>query len=111
MFVIHHTNCGMEFFTNEIMRGLLASSLEPANLVDGEWQDTQGGSGSREGEFIEWLTIADQSRSVVADVERIRSHRLVPRDIAIHGYIYDVASGILNEVTEASRAGAASTGR
>src|SRR5690606_21613513 len=59
-FVIHHTNCGMEFFTNEIMRGLLASSLEPASLVDGEWQDTGSGSGSREGQYIEWLTIADQ---------------------------------------------------
>src|SRR4249920_1909663 len=22
-FVIHHTNCGMEFFTDEVMRGLL----------------------------------------------------------------------------------------
>src|SRR6201999_4402816 len=29
-FVIHHTNCGMEFFTNETMRGLLANSLETA---------------------------------------------------------------------------------
>ena len=48
-FVIHHTNCGMEFFTNEIMCGLLASSLEPASQVDGEWQDTGTGSGSREG--------------------------------------------------------------
>src|SRR5512141_1120368 len=31
-FVIHHTNCGMEFFTNEVMRGLLANSLETAAL-------------------------------------------------------------------------------
>src|ERR1700759_4085531 len=29
-FVIHHTDCGMETFTDEIMRSLLASSLEPA---------------------------------------------------------------------------------
>src|SRR5213076_1818023 len=27
-FVIHHTNCGMEFFTDEVMRGLLSNSLE-----------------------------------------------------------------------------------
>src|SRR5450432_3911596 len=27
-FVIHHSNCGMEFFTNETMTGLLAQSLE-----------------------------------------------------------------------------------
>src|SRR3954464_5185121 len=29
-FVIHHTNCGMETFSDEIMRGLLASSLKTA---------------------------------------------------------------------------------
>src|SRR5580692_7870961 len=32
-FVIHHTHCGMQFFTNEIMRGLLASSLDTAELT------------------------------------------------------------------------------
>jgi len=31
--VIHHTDCGMEFFTNEVMRGLLPSSLETAELT------------------------------------------------------------------------------
>src|ERR1051325_9188817 len=31
-FVIHHTDCGMEFFTNDVMRGLLANSLETAAL-------------------------------------------------------------------------------
>src|SRR5208337_3214453 len=29
-FVIHHTNCGMELFTDEIIRGLLAKSLSTA---------------------------------------------------------------------------------
>src|ERR1039458_8887812 len=31
-FVIHHTNCGMEFFTDQVMRDLLANSLETAEL-------------------------------------------------------------------------------
>jgi carbonic anhydrase len=110
-FVIHHTNCGMEFFTNDIMRGLLASSLESASIVGGEWKDVGRGPGSRAGQFIEWLTIRDQNQSVIDDVERIRSHPLVPHDIAIYGYIYDVASGRLNEVTDAARRGAASSVR
>ena len=38
-FVIHHTNCGMEFFTDEVMRGLLASSLETAALGDEGFYD------------------------------------------------------------------------
>src|SRR3974390_320509 len=31
-FVIHHTDCGMQFFTNDVMRKLLSSSLEKAEL-------------------------------------------------------------------------------
>ncbi len=30
--VIHHTKCGMEFFTDDVMRGLLANGLETAAL-------------------------------------------------------------------------------
>jgi len=102
-FVIHHTNCGMEFFTNEVMRELLANSLETATLTDQGFQDVGKGPGSRQGEFIEWLTIRDQEQSVRDDVERIRAHPLVPANIAIYGYVYDVKSGRMLEVLEAKR--------
>lgn len=106
-FVIHHTNCGMEFFTNDVMRGLLANSLETAALTDKGFQDVGKGPGSRAGEFIEWLTIRDQGRSVRDDVQRIREHPLVPKKIALYGYVYDVKSGRLHEVAEANRPGEA----
>ena len=51
------------------------------------------------------LTIADIARSVVEDVARIRNHPLVNNSIPIYGYIYDVKSGRLIEVPEASAAG------
>ena len=101
----------MEYFTNDIMRGLLADSLETATLADGAWKEVGKGPGSRAGEFIEWLTVKGQTQSVINDVERIRSHALVPHNIAIHGYIYDVGTGRLNEVTEATLRGAATTAR
>src|SRR6202046_5461671 len=62
-FVIHHTDCGMEFFTNDVMRGLLASSLETAELTSAGFRDVGNGPGSRAGEFIEWLTITDQKQA------------------------------------------------
>jgi len=102
-FVIHHTNCGMEFFTNEVMRGLLANSLETAALTNNGFQDVGKGPGSRSGEFIEWLTIRDQEQSVRDDVEQIRKHPLVPENIAIYGYVYDVKSGRLLEIPQAKR--------
>jgi carbonic anhydrase len=104
-FVIHHTNCGMELFTDEIMRDLLASSLKTATFDGKVWRDTGTGPGSTEGQFVDWLTIKEQSKSVAADVKRIRNHPLVPRDIPIYGYVYDVTTGRLVEVPEATVAG------
>jgi carbonic anhydrase len=106
-FVIHHTNCGMELFTDEIMRDLLASSLKTATFDGKVWRDTGTGPGSTEGQFLDWLTIKEQSKSVAADVKRIRNHPLVPRDIPIYGYVYDVTTGRLVEVPEATVAGKA----
>ena len=106
-FVIHHTECGMLFFTDEVMRGLLASSLETAELTPNGFRDVGKGPGSTEGEFIDWLTMKDNAAGVVADVGRIRSHPLIPKSIPIHGYIYDVKPGVLREVPGATAAGQA----
>jgi carbonic anhydrase len=106
-FVIHHTDCGMQFFTNDVMRGLLANSLETAALTPEGFKDVGKGPGSTAAEFIEWLTIKDQAQSVVADVTRIRTSPLVPKSIPIYGYVYDVRSGKLIEVPEATAAGRA----
>ena len=109
-FVVHHTDCGMETFTDDVMRSLLAKSLKTASLGSFGWTDSGTGTGSMEGEHIAWLTIRDQAASVLEDVRRIRSHPLVPGDIAIYGYIYDVRSGKLMEVAAASEAGKARSG-
>jgi carbonic anhydrase len=107
-FVIHHTNCGMEFFTDDIMRGLLAKSLETAALGAEGFYDVGTGPGSAEANHISWLTIADQAQSVLDDVVRIKSHPLVPKNIPVRGYIYEVTSGRLIEVPAATTAGAVS---
>lgn len=107
-FVIHHTDCGMETFTNEIMAGLLESSLDTASIDASGWHDTGDGPGSPEGRYINWLTIADNAASVVEDVKRIKAHPLVPGDVPVYGYIYDCRTGRLLEIPEATAAGRAS---
>src|SRR6202049_1713501 len=106
-FVIHHTDCGMQGFTNELMRGLLASSLETAESTPSGFRDVGRGPGSTEGEYIEWLPIHDPQQAIVADVARIRNHPLIARSIPIYGFVYDVHSGKLTEVEDASAAGKA----
>jgi carbonic anhydrase len=104
-FVIHHTDCGMELFTNDIMADLLNSSLDTATIDANGWRDVGQGPGSPEGRYINWLTIKNQEQSVVEDVARIRNHVLVPKYIPIYGFIYDVRTGKLVEVPEAMAAG------
>jgi carbonic anhydrase len=106
-FVIHHTNCGMEFFTDELMADLLSKSLETAELTPKGFKDVGQGPGSSEGKFVKWHSIANAPAAVVEDVARIRRHPLVPAAIPIYGYIYDVTTGTLKEVTEATAAGTA----
>jgi carbonic anhydrase len=106
-FVIHHTGCGMELFTDGIIRDLLSTSLKTATFDGKQWKNQETGHGSRHAQYIDWLTIADQRQAVVDDVERIRTSPLVPRDIPIYGYVYAVETGKLIEVPDATQIGKA----
>lgn len=106
-FVIHHTRCGLLTITGDIMSDLLAQSLKTAILTPDGWRDTGEGPGSTEGGFVNWLTIKDETQGVIDDVVRIRQHPLVPKDIPIYGYIYDVSSGKLIEIEQATAIGRA----
>lgn len=106
-FAIHHTDCGMETFTSDIMADLLSRSLKTASIDENGWHDSNAGGGTVEGKFIQWLTISNLEQSVVDDVRRIRNNPMVPSDIPIYGYIYDCKTGRLVEVPEATQAGQA----
>jgi carbonic anhydrase len=101
-FVIHHSDCGMQLFTDQTIRKLLASSLKTSSIDENGWHDSGEGEGSHEAEFIDWLTFSDLAESVAIYVRRIRNHPLVPLEIPIYGYIYDVTTGKLIEVPEAT---------
>ncbi len=105
-FVIHHTDCGMETFNNDIMGSLLESSLETSSADETGRHDNGAGPGSTEGKYLNWLTISDREQSVIDDVKRIRSSSMVPSEIPIYGYIYDCRTGKLIEVPGATQAGA-----
>jgi len=105
-FVIHHTDCGMALFTDQIIRDLLSKSLKTATIDENGWRNIEEEGGSDEARFIPFLTFTNLEESVIEDVKRIKSHPLVPKDIPIYGFIYDVKSGQLIEVKEAIEVGA-----
>ncbi len=106
-FVIHHTNCGMELFSDEVIADLLDDDLGTASFDGKTWSNPHHHGGRAAGHFIKWHTIVNQEASVAQDVRRIREHPLVPKTIPVYGHIYDVRTGRLNEVKPASEAGKA----
>jgi carbonic anhydrase len=106
-FVIHHTDCGMELFTDDIIRSLLSKSLATATVDEKGWRNVTEEGGSDEAKHISFLTISNLAGSVVEDVKRIKDHPLVPQHIPVYGYIYDVKTGNLIEVPEATEIGRA----
>ena len=101
-FVIHHTNCGMELFADEVMAELLDDDLGTASFDGTTWSNPKHEGGCSTGHYLKWHTITDQAASVVQDVRRIHEHPLVPKTIAIHGSIYDVKTGRLIAVDGAT---------
>lgn len=104
-FVIHHSDCGMQLFTDDIIRNLLKKSLKTAVIDANGWRNAREEGGSDEAKFIPFLTFKNLEESVIEDVRRIRNHPLVPKDIPIYGYYYDVKTGKLVEVPEATEIG------
>lgn len=79
--VIQHTQCGMVTFTNEGLRQRLHDELG----VDAS--------------TVDFLPFPDLDQSVRDDVAKIRQTPLFPPDILVRGFVYDVQSGRLREVT------------
>ena len=84
-FVIHHTDCGLQKFSNADIDKEF--NLDYKNKID-------------------WLTFNDNEKSVIDDVLKLKNHPLVPNSIQIYGYIYDCKTGNLKEVFEATKVGA-----
>ena len=78
--VIHHTDCGMLTFTNEQLHERLRAER------------------GADAAHIDFLPFSDVDESVRQDVARIRSSPLLPRDIPVSGYTYDVRTGRLQQV-------------
>lgn len=80
-FVIGHTACGMTGFTNETLRRKLASFGTNADELD-------------------FMPFRDVTESVREGVRLILESPYLPEPYTARGFVYDVASGRLQEVTE-----------
>ncbi len=81
--VIHHTDCGMTKFTDDVLH---------EKIRDETGADVSGD---------EYLSFSDVDESVKEDVARLRDVKTLPDDVTVSGYVYDVGTGQLREVEAA----------
>ena len=79
--VIHHTDCGMLTFSNSDLRTKIKQELH-ANA-----------------DSIDFLPFGNLEQSVRDDVATLKASPLIPDNIEISGFIYDVESGKLIPVS------------
>jgi carbonic anhydrase len=82
--VIHHTDCGMTKFTDDVLH---------EKIREATGADVSGD---------EYLSFSDTDQSVREDVARLRDVKTLPDDVTVSGYVYDVRTGTLREVEPAA---------
>lgn len=78
--VIPHTRCAMTTST------------------EAELQEKIGSAMGHDATWHPFSVISDQRAALAIDVRKVRSHPLIPESTAIGGFIYDVDTGLLNQV-------------
>ncbi|WP_447645712.1 hypothetical protein [Nocardioides zeae] len=78
--VVPHTRCAVASNTEAELREKVSASAG----VDAAWQG--------------FPVVTDQRATLAEDVHRVTSHPLVPASIKVGGFIYDVDSGLLEQV-------------
>ncbi|KAB8254669.1 carbonic anhydrase [Aspergillus pseudonomiae] len=79
--IIHHTDCGMLTFTDEVIRGKIRSDL------------------SQNADHISFLPFGDLKQSVFDDIKVLRESPLV-LDVPITGFLYEVETGKIVRVED-----------
>lgn len=62
---------------------------------EAELQARVGASAGQDASWHAFHVVADQQAALAADVRRVRSHPLIPAEIAVAGFLYDVDTGLL----------------
>lgn len=80
--VINHTDCGMLTFKDDALRKHLEEK-----------------TGAHSATPAHFHAFGDLEENVREQVEKIKSHPWVPKHVSVRGFVYDVKTGRLNEVT------------
>ncbi|GAB7346813.1 hypothetical protein MBLNU459_g1910t2 [Dothideomycetes sp. NU459] len=82
--LVKHTGCGMLTFSNEDARGLVEKNL--------------GKAATQELADLDFLPFQELDAAIKEDVTYLKQSKLVPDDVVISGWIYEVETGKVRDV-------------
>ena len=77
--IVPHTRCAVASYSEAELRQRVAESAGQ----DASWQS--------------FHVVDDQTRALAEDVQKVRSHPLVPDTVKVGGFLYDVDTGLLTQ--------------
>jgi carbonic anhydrase len=82
--IINHTGCGMQTFTDEELAARLQQQTGTAAIVPERF-----------------YAFTDPEANVREQIQKVKGHPWIPKDIPIRGFVYDVNIGRLREIKPA----------
>jgi carbonic anhydrase len=68
-----------------------------ASSSEGELRRRVSESAGQDASWQSFHVVEDQARALAEDVQKVRSHPLIPDTVAIGGFLYDVDTGLLTQ--------------
>ena len=80
--LIHHTDCGMLTFKDEELRAKLQKQTGTATVAP-----------------VHFHSFSDLEEDLQQQIQKLKSHPWIPEHIPVRGFIFDVKTGVLHEVS------------
>jgi len=87
--VINHTDCGMLTFKDQDLREKLEKQTGTSSVTPAHFHP-----------------FSDLEENVRVQIQKIKSHPWIPKNVPVRGFVYDVKSGRLKEITAGRSASA-----
>jgi carbonic anhydrase len=88
--LLNHTGCGFTTFTDGEMNANLAAATGDASPAP-----------------MRFFSYKDPERHTREQIEKVRLHPWIAKEVAVRGFVFDMATGLLNEVEAVSQQTAA----
>ena len=79
--LLNHTGCGFTTFSDDELNAKLSASTGDASPAP-----------------MRFFSFSDPEQNTLVQIEKVRSHPWIAKDVPVRGFIFDVETGLLQEV-------------